>query len=180
MRRYIVGAVLMGFGGMLAGGCAVGAGVSGGALFAVTAWVTLTCIWISATLTDLLLDRGARPLSAPTPALPAALTQGRGGEPGLRVSDRAGSGEAWTPPSSPLLPTISWPIRLQKVSRSAAEPGSGGVDLEEAAWTRIRACAFLVLISGCGQVEAFGVKQGRAHCGRSPSMFVGSEKWRAA
>ncbi|MGZ9072697.1 MAG: YeeE/YedE thiosulfate transporter family protein [Rhodoplanes sp.] len=30
MRRYIVGAVLMGFGGKLAGGCAVGAGVSGG------------------------------------------------------------------------------------------------------------------------------------------------------
>jgi uncharacterized membrane protein YedE/YeeE len=70
MRRYIVGAVLMGFGGMLAGGCAVGAGVSGGALFAVTAWATLTCIWISATLTDLLLDRGGRLLSAATPALP--------------------------------------------------------------------------------------------------------------
>jgi uncharacterized membrane protein YedE/YeeE len=26
MRRYIIGAMLMGFGGMLAGGCAVGAG----------------------------------------------------------------------------------------------------------------------------------------------------------
>ncbi|MEZ5786609.1 MAG: YeeE/YedE family protein [Xanthobacteraceae bacterium] len=57
MRRYIVGAVLMGFGGMLAGGCAVGAGVSGGAIFAVTAWVTLACIWASAGITDLLLDR---------------------------------------------------------------------------------------------------------------------------
>src|SRR5581483_2261691 len=31
MTRYISGAVLMGFGGMLAGGCAVGAGVPGGA-----------------------------------------------------------------------------------------------------------------------------------------------------
>lgn len=59
MRRYIVGAVLMGFGGMLAGGCAVGAGVSGGAIFAVTAWVTLACIWASAGITDLLLDRYA-------------------------------------------------------------------------------------------------------------------------
>ncbi|WP_396271059.1 YeeE/YedE thiosulfate transporter family protein [Ideonella sp.] len=29
MRRYIAGAMLMGFGGMLAGGCAVGAGVPG-------------------------------------------------------------------------------------------------------------------------------------------------------
>lgn len=57
MRRYIVGAVLMGFGGMLAGGCAVGAGVSGGAIFAVTAWVTLACIWAAAGITDLLLDR---------------------------------------------------------------------------------------------------------------------------
>ncbi|MGA8989067.1 MAG: YeeE/YedE family protein [Rhodoplanes sp.] len=57
MRRYIIGAMLMGFGGMLAGGCAVGAGVSGGAIFAVTAWVTLACIWIAAGVTDLLLDR---------------------------------------------------------------------------------------------------------------------------
>ncbi|MEZ5799744.1 MAG: YeeE/YedE thiosulfate transporter family protein [Nitratireductor sp.] len=30
MLRYLVGASLMGFGGMLAGGCAVGAGVTGG------------------------------------------------------------------------------------------------------------------------------------------------------
>ncbi|MGA0810967.1 MAG: YeeE/YedE thiosulfate transporter family protein, partial [Burkholderiaceae bacterium] len=29
MRRNIVGAILMGFGSMLAGGCAVGAGVTG-------------------------------------------------------------------------------------------------------------------------------------------------------
>ncbi|MGZ8402921.1 MAG: YeeE/YedE thiosulfate transporter family protein [Rhodoplanes sp.] len=57
MRRYIVGAVLMGFGGKLAGGCAVGAGVSGGAIFAFTAWVTLACIWVAAGVTDLLLDR---------------------------------------------------------------------------------------------------------------------------
>ncbi|MBK5956906.1 lipocalin [Rhodoplanes elegans] len=57
MRRYIVGAVLMGFGGMLAGGCAVGAGVSGGAIFALTAWVTLACIWLAAGITDFLIDR---------------------------------------------------------------------------------------------------------------------------
>lgn len=57
MRRYIVGAILMGFGGMLAGGCAVGAGVSGAAIFALTAWLTLVAMWLGAGLTDALVDR---------------------------------------------------------------------------------------------------------------------------
>jgi uncharacterized protein len=57
MRRYIVGAVLMGFGGMLAGGCAVGAGLSGAAVFTLTSWVTLIAMWASAALTDRLLDQ---------------------------------------------------------------------------------------------------------------------------
>lgn len=57
MRRYIIGAMLMGFGGMLAGGCAVGAGVSGAAVFTVTSWVTLCTIWAAATATDWLVDR---------------------------------------------------------------------------------------------------------------------------
>ncbi|MDF3822292.1 YeeE/YedE family protein [Leptospira sp. 96542] len=56
MRRYIVGAVCMGFGGMLAAGCAVGAGLSGAAVFTATAWVTLTAIWAAAALTDRLVD----------------------------------------------------------------------------------------------------------------------------
>jgi uncharacterized membrane protein YedE/YeeE len=56
MRRYLVGAVLMGFGGMLAGGCAVGAGLSGASVFALTAWVTLCAIWAAAAITDRLLD----------------------------------------------------------------------------------------------------------------------------
>jgi uncharacterized membrane protein YedE/YeeE len=56
MRRYIAGAVLMGFGSMLAGGCAVGAGVTGGAIFALTAWVTLLGMWGGAGLMDRLLD----------------------------------------------------------------------------------------------------------------------------
>ncbi len=46
MPRYIIGAMLMGFGSMLAGGCAVGAGMTGGAIFAVTAWVTLGGMWV--------------------------------------------------------------------------------------------------------------------------------------
>lgn len=57
MRRYLVGAGLMGFGGMLAGGCAVGAGVSGAAVFAVTAWATLSAMWAAAGITDWLMDR---------------------------------------------------------------------------------------------------------------------------
>jgi uncharacterized membrane protein YedE/YeeE len=59
MRRYIAGALLMGFGGMLAGGCAVGAGISGAAVFTVTAWITLSTMWAAAGLTDALLDRRA-------------------------------------------------------------------------------------------------------------------------
>lgn len=47
MLRYLTGATLMGFGGVLAVGCTVGAGVTGGALFAVTAWLSLAAMWIS-------------------------------------------------------------------------------------------------------------------------------------
>lgn len=68
MRRYIAGAVLMGFGGMLAGGCAVGAGVSGAAVFTITSWVTLCTIWGAATLTDRLVDRTSDTLAPQPPA----------------------------------------------------------------------------------------------------------------
>jgi hypothetical protein len=80
MRRYIAGAMLMGFGGMLAGGCAVGAGVSGAAVFTMTSWITLSTIWLSATLTDWLIDRphetpavdsGHGPVDARNPAIDA-------------------------------------------------------------------------------------------------------------
>ncbi len=57
LPRYIIGAVLMGFGSMLAGGCAVGAGVTGGAVLALTAWVALAFMWLAAGLTDYLIDR---------------------------------------------------------------------------------------------------------------------------
>lgn len=55
MERYLVGAVLMGFGSMLAGGCAVGAGVSGGSIFAITAWLAVFCMWIGAVATHRVL-----------------------------------------------------------------------------------------------------------------------------
>jgi len=59
MRRYLIGAVLMGFGAMLAGGCAVGAGVTGASVFALTAWLVLGGMWFGAAATDAALDRYA-------------------------------------------------------------------------------------------------------------------------
>lgn len=67
MRRYIAGAMLMGFGAMLAGGCAVGAGVSGGAIFSLTAWTALVAMWAGAALTDRLLDREPALAARPGP-----------------------------------------------------------------------------------------------------------------
>lgn len=55
--RYLIGATMMGFGAMLAGGCAVGAGISGGSLLLGTAWIALFCMWLSAGATDWLVDR---------------------------------------------------------------------------------------------------------------------------
>ena len=60
MERYLLGAMLMGFGSMLAGGCAVGAGMSGGAIFALTAWVAVTAMWLGAMATHLLMLRPTR------------------------------------------------------------------------------------------------------------------------
>ena len=65
MRKAMIGAALMGFGGMLAGGCAIGAGVTGGSVFAATAWLALFCMWIGAMVTDFLVDqRAASPKAA--------------------------------------------------------------------------------------------------------------------
>jgi len=52
MARYIAGAMLMGFGSMLAGGCAVGAGMTGGAIFALTAWLALAGMWLGGGLME--------------------------------------------------------------------------------------------------------------------------------
>ena len=69
MRRYIAGAICMGFGGMLAGGCAVGAGLSGASVFTLTAWVTLCAMWAAAALTDRLMDQ--HPAATLDQALPS-------------------------------------------------------------------------------------------------------------
>ena len=57
MTRSGLGAAAMGFGGMLAGGCAIGAGVTGGSIFVGTAWAALTAMWVGAVLTDRLVDQ---------------------------------------------------------------------------------------------------------------------------
>jgi uncharacterized membrane protein YedE/YeeE len=64
MRRAMIGAVLMGFGAMLAGGCAIGAGVTGGSIFAGTAWLALFCMWIGAMITDFVIDQSPHPATA--------------------------------------------------------------------------------------------------------------------
>jgi len=71
MRRYIIGGCLMGFGSVLAGGCAVGAGVSGASIFVLTAWLVLWSMWIGAVLTDMFVDRPSPGIAA----RPAAATQ---------------------------------------------------------------------------------------------------------
>lgn len=61
MRNAMIGAALMGFGGMLAGGCAIGAGVSGGSIFAGTAWLALFCMWIGGMGMELVLGGQSAP-----------------------------------------------------------------------------------------------------------------------
>ncbi|WP_299861789.1 YeeE/YedE family protein [uncultured Hoeflea sp.] len=90
MRRYLAGAALMGFGGMLAGGCAVGAGVTGASIFALTAWVTLFSIWIAAAATDWVVDRKLPERRAQARAISDAISAGghtRQGEAALRPGE---------------------------------------------------------------------------------------------
>jgi uncharacterized membrane protein YedE/YeeE len=53
----------MGFGGMLAAGCAIGAGVSGAAVFSTVSWTTLLAMWLAAGVTDALIDRQKSPVA---------------------------------------------------------------------------------------------------------------------
>lgn len=64
MRRAMTGAAMMGFGGMLAGGCAIGAGVTGGSIFVATAWTALFFMWVGAFFAEHLLERPARAVAA--------------------------------------------------------------------------------------------------------------------
>ncbi len=58
MERYILGGVSMGFGAMLAGGCAVGAGMTGGAALSLTAWVAVASMWAGALVAEFALTSG--------------------------------------------------------------------------------------------------------------------------
>jgi hypothetical protein len=49
---------------MLAGGCAVGAGMTGGAIFALTSWLALAGMWVGAGITDRLVDHHRPALTA--------------------------------------------------------------------------------------------------------------------
>ena len=57
MIRYMSGGALMGFGGMLAGGCTVGAALTGSSIFALTAWIAMASMWASGAAVHLFLDR---------------------------------------------------------------------------------------------------------------------------
>ncbi|NNE51143.1 MAG: YeeE/YedE family protein [Sulfitobacter sp.] len=64
MREAMIGAALMGFGAMLAGGCAIGAGVTGTSILVGTALVALTAMWIGAIATERLLQTAGPEKSA--------------------------------------------------------------------------------------------------------------------
>ena len=66
----IAGAMCMGFGGMLAGGCAVGASLSVAAIFTATAWVTLCAMWAAAAITGRIIDQ--RPSGVPDQPVPGS------------------------------------------------------------------------------------------------------------
>ncbi|MEL7116246.1 MAG: YeeE/YedE thiosulfate transporter family protein, partial [Pseudomonadota bacterium] len=53
-----------GFGSMLAGGCAVGAGMAGGSILALTAWIALLFMWIGAMATHWALKLREAPAPA--------------------------------------------------------------------------------------------------------------------
>lgn len=57
--RYTVGAVLMGFGGILAAGCTIGAGLTGGSVLAVSSLLGLLSMMGGAALGDRIIDRAA-------------------------------------------------------------------------------------------------------------------------
>jgi uncharacterized membrane protein YedE/YeeE len=69
--RYALGSALMGFGGILAVGCTIGAGFSGGSVLAVSSLLGLCAMIAGAWAADRLLDRDAAAHGASTAALAA-------------------------------------------------------------------------------------------------------------
>lgn len=60
MHRYLLGAAMMGFGAMTAGGCTIGVGVTGSSTFALTAWIALTSMWMGGMAADRIIDQGGK------------------------------------------------------------------------------------------------------------------------
>ena len=60
--RYVSGGLLMGFGGVLAVGCTVGAGFTGGSVLAVTGLLGIASMLAGAAATIAVIERGARRL----------------------------------------------------------------------------------------------------------------------
>lgn len=72
IRRYAAGSVLMGFGGILAVGCTIGAGFTGGSVLAVSSLLALAAMVTGAALADRLVDgRATNGASLPSNAVPA-------------------------------------------------------------------------------------------------------------
>jgi uncharacterized membrane protein YedE/YeeE len=64
MERYLIGAVFMGFGAMLAGGCAVGSGLSGGSAMSLTSWFAVLSMWLGALIAQQIMARApVRPVA---------------------------------------------------------------------------------------------------------------------
>lgn len=64
MRNAMIGAAMMGFGGMLAGGCAIGNGVTGASIFAGTAWLALVSMWVGGMGMDFVMRGQAQTVPA--------------------------------------------------------------------------------------------------------------------
>ncbi|MCF3973773.1 YeeE/YedE family protein [Paracoccus salsus] len=65
MLRSMAGGALMGFGGMLAGGCAIGAGLTGTSVFNATLWLAAVMFFVGAWIGDRIFDRKAAQAEAP-------------------------------------------------------------------------------------------------------------------
>lgn len=67
-RRYVLGGIMMGLGGVLAGGCTLGAGLSGVSTLSVAALLALVSIIAGARIMRVVLHHGATADTAPLPA----------------------------------------------------------------------------------------------------------------
>jgi uncharacterized protein len=72
LPRYLTGALMMGFGGVLAAGCTIGAGLTGGSVLSLASLVSLGSMVISAGITAVTLEtRRTKIPSRNYPAVPA-------------------------------------------------------------------------------------------------------------